>query len=70
MNLLLIAVSNDTPELVEVEKILLVVESIFANSTADISVEVIIVDNASSDGAREYLPNECPQFGRYCGKHW
>jgi len=37
------------------------VRSIYASKPPDLVVEVIIVDNASSDGAKEYLPVECPE---------
>lgn len=36
------------------------VRSIAATAPADLPYEIVIVDNASSDGAREYLPKECP----------
>jgi GT2 family glycosyltransferase len=37
------------------------VKSIALTAPADLAYEIVIVDNASSDGARQYLPAECPQ---------
>lgn len=37
------------------------VKSIVATTPKDLPIEIIIVDNASTDGARDYLPRECPE---------